>query len=98
NWSLNDKVTDIFASREKQKGYFIEPSYRFGNDNQFGLFTRYSYWDNNAGDDNSSDAVKQTDFGMNYWLSPTVVFKADYQNQSGASDDDGFNLGVGYSF
>ena len=98
NWSLNDKVTDIFAGREKQKGYFIEPSYRFGNDNQFGLFTRYSYWDNNAGDDNSSDAVKQTDFGMNYWLSPTVVFKADYQNQSGASDDDGFNLGVGYSF
>ena len=98
NWSLNDKVTDIFAGREKQKGYFIEPSYRFGNDNQFGLFTRYSYWDNNAGDDNSSDAVKQADFGMNYWLTPTVVFKADYQNQSGASDDDGFNLGVGYSF
>ncbi len=57
-----------------------------------------SNWDNNAGDDNSDDDIKQTDIGFNFWLTPRVVFKADYQDQSGSSDDDGMHLGMGYSF
>lgn len=97
-WDLDDKVNAIAAGREEQTGYFIEPSYRFGKSNQFGVFSRYSNWDNNAGSDNSDDAIKQLDVGFNYWLSPLVVFKADYQDQSGSSNNDGFNLGVGYSF
>lgn len=97
-WDLNDKVNVISAGREEQSGYFVEPSYRFGEANQFGIFGRYSAWDNNAGSDNSDDEIKQFDLGFNYWLTPLVVLKADYQDQSGASDSDGFNLGVGYSF
>ncbi len=97
-WDLDDKVNEIAAGREQQTGYFIEPSYRFGEGNQFGVFARYANWDNNAGDDNSDDAVKQMDIGFNYWLTPRVVFKADYQDQSGAKDDDGIHLGMGYSF
>jgi len=97
-WDLNDKVNAISAGREEQSGYFIEPSYRFGEANQFGIFGRYSAWDNNAGSDNSDDEIKQLDIGFNYWITPLVVLKADFQNQSGASDSDGFNLGVGYSF
>ena len=97
-WDLNDKVKAFAAGREQQTGYYIEPSYRFGRTNQYGFFGRYSMWDNNAGDDNNDSAITQYDLGFNYWLTPQVVFKADYQDQSGAKDNDGFHLGMGYSF
>jgi len=97
-WDLDDKVNAISAGREEQTGYFIEPSYRFGQNNQYGIFSRFSNWDNNAGDDNSNDDTDQFDLGFNYWLTPRVVFKLDYQDQSGANSDDGIHLGMGYSF
>jgi hypothetical protein len=96
-WDLDKKVKAIAAGREQQSGFYLEPSYRFGSNNQYGVFSRYSQWDNNAGDDNNTD-ITQFDFGFNYWLTPQVVFKADYQDQSGTKDDDGFHLGMGYSF
>ncbi len=96
-WDLNKKVRPIAAGREQQSGFYLEPSYRFGSNNQYGVFSRYYQWDNNAGDDNNTE-ISQFDFGFNYWLTPQVVFKADYQDQSGAKDDDGFHLGMGYSF
>jgi hypothetical protein len=40
-------------------------------------------------------------FGLNYWLFPTVVVKADIQLESDEGNDaelDGFNLGAGWSF
>ncbi len=83
------------VGRDQQEGFYIEPSYRFGD--RFGLFVRYSEWDNNAG--NLADTTReQAEFGFNYWLLPNVVIKADYVDQSGAADDSGFNLGFGYSF
>ncbi len=97
-WNLDDQVNAIAAGREEQSGYFIEPSYRFGSSNQYGIFARYANWDNNAGNDNVDTDITQIDLGFNYWLTPRVVFKADYQDQSGASDEDGIHLGVGYSF
>jgi hypothetical protein len=38
--------------------------------------------------------------GVNYWLTPRVVFKADVLNENLAdgSDKEGYNLGVGLSF
>jgi hypothetical protein len=98
HWNLDDKAGLIAAGREEQKGYYIEPSYRFGENNQYGVFGRYSAWDNNAGDDNADTLIKQMDLGFNYWRTPRVVGKAEYQDQSGAGSDDGFHLGVGYSF
>jgi hypothetical protein len=97
-WELDNKVKIIAAGREQQDGYYIEPSYRFGTNNQYGVFTRFSNWDNKAGDDNTRDDIDQLDIGFNYWLTPTVVFKFDYQDQSGAKDEDGIHLGMGYSF
>ena len=97
-WDLDNKVNAISAGREEQTGYFIEPSYRFGQNNQYGIFSRFSNWDNNAGNDNSDDDTDQLDIGFNYWLTPRVVFKLDYQDQSGANSDDGIHLGMGYSF
>ncbi len=57
---------------------------------------RYSRWNNEAGLD--TEDKKQVNAGINYWPHPNVVLKADYQNQSGRIDDDGFNLGMGYQF
>ncbi|MFT5691134.1 MAG: hypothetical protein ACI92E_000459, partial [Oceanicoccus sp.] len=38
----------------------------------------------------------------NYWLTPTVVLKADYSDyvnkNLGRTDNDAFNLGLGWSF
>jgi hypothetical protein len=96
-WDLDNNVNAVNAARAEQMGYYIEPSYRFGDNRQFGVFTRYSVWNNNAGDNNALD-IEQLDIGMNYWLTPTTVFKLDYQDQSEGGSDDGFNLGVGYSF
>lgn len=97
NWDLDNNVDTINAARAEQMGYYIEPSYRFGGDREYGVFARYSVYNNNAADSDALD-VEQMDVGFNYWLTPTAVFKFDYQDQSKGGSDDGFNLGVGYSF
>lgn len=81
-----------------QEGFYIEPSYRLNS--KFGVFARYSRWDNQAGDSLDSQR-RQTDVGINYWPHPDVVLKADYQMQDapqGISQDDRINLGIGYQF
>ena len=81
--------------RDEQTGWYIEPSFKVTE--KLGLFARYNEWDNEAG--NSTDTkIKQTDIGLNYWLNENVVLKFDAQSQSGNSDDDGINLGIGYQF
>ena len=93
-WNV-DGADAAAVGRDKQTGYYIEPSYKLNN--QFGVFARYSAWDNNAGD--SADTEKtQTNIGINYWLHEDVVLKFDIESQGGAADADGFNLGVGYQF
>lgn len=84
------------AGRDEQSGYYLEGSYKTSE--TVGLFTRYSAWDNNAG--NSADTeTKQIDLGVNYWPHPQVVFKADlFQADTAGNETEGFNLGVGYQF
>jgi len=95
-WNLTTAINDITAGASKQKGFYIEPSYRINN---VGVFYRNSAWDTTAGDSIDSE-VKRHDIGANYWLAPTVVVKADYYREK--QDDDligtGYNLGMGYSF
>ena len=83
---------------DQQEGFYIEPSYKFTP--KFGVFARYNQYDNAAG--NSADTgKKQYDVGVNYWLHPDVVLKADLQkqdNESNSGEKDGFNLGIGYQF
>lgn len=98
--SLMDTADNSVDGAEKQQGFYIEPSYKISE--KLGVFARYSEWDNTAGSGVADDtATEQVDVGLNYWLTPTVVLKADYQDQSNDNDadaDDGFNLGVGWSF
>ena len=83
---------------DRQEGFYVEPSWRINKN--WGVFARYNEWDNRAGDGLDSQ-WQQTDVGVNYWLNPQVVLKADYQFQDGPdgnSGDDRLNLGVGYQF
>lgn len=84
---------------DKQQGWYVEPAYKLGE--QWGVFARYSEWDNRAGSSGPVNSEKQqTDVGVNYWPHPDVVVKLDYQSQD--NDDqrnqNGFNLGIGYQF
>ncbi|MFZ0258320.1 MAG: porin [Gammaproteobacteria bacterium] len=87
--------------RERQTGWYIEPSYRFGLPGripgELGFFARYNQWNNNAGSGGTGDQ-EQVDVGFNYWPISDVVFKFDYQEQISTIDDDGFSLGLGFQF
>ena len=83
--------------RDSQVGGYIEPSYKVSD--KFGVFARYSSYDNEDGNSTASRHT-QSDVGFNYYLDPQVVLKADYQSQSNDNDSEqkGFNVGMGYSF
>lgn len=79
---------------DKQYGYYLEPSYKLSEN--WGIFARYNEWNTTTVDANKKT---QTDFGVNYWPHKQVVFKADYQlKKEGSTEQNGINLGVGYSF
>lgn len=94
SWDVDSSEAETLG-RDEQSGYYVEPSYRINE--KFGIFARYSAWDNNAG--NSADTEKtQNNIGLNYWPHENVVFKFDLESRGGAQDGDGFNLGVGFQF
>lgn len=96
-WSL-DGAGPAAVGADVQEGFYIEPSFKLGE--QWGVFARYNVWDNRAGDAADSE-WQQIDVGLNYWLNPSVVLKADYQFQDapfGGAEDDRINLGIGYQF
>jgi hypothetical protein len=98
SWDIDHGIEAIQAGANQQEGWYLEPSWR-PRDN-FGLFARYSEWDNQAGGGGDTE-YEQWDVGVNYWLENNVVFKFDYQVQdapNGRDEFDGFNLGVGWSY
>lgn len=96
-WDL-DGAGPASVGADEQTGWYIEPSYKLSD--KVGLFSRYSLWDNQAG--NSSDTeYTQWDIGVNWWIDPQVVVKLDYQDQSSPTNQaelDGVNIGLGYQF
>ncbi len=96
-WDLSGSGPATVGADE-QTGWYLEPSYRINE--QFGVFARYSEWDNQAGDSADSQYA-QVDVGVNYWPLKNVVIKADFQDMdtpAAANELDGFNLGVGFYF
>lgn len=102
-WDINGSGPES-TGQDEQFGWFVEPSYKTSTSyGDFGFFGRYSVWDNKDGSGSTSDTkYKQINYGVNWWIHPQVVFKADWQDQdvgSGITKElDGLNLGVGYSF
>ncbi len=97
-WDIDDAIEQIKVGSNEQEGWYIEPSWKLTQ--KLGIFTRYSEWDNQAGDSSVDTETAQWDIGFNYWLHPRVVLKADYLREDKDSGDElrGFNLGVGWSF
>ncbi len=104
-WSLDGADVDA-SGRDKQNGFYIEPSYTFGvpmgrlDNAKLGVFYRYSDWDNNNGLSNNS-GVHRSVFGINYWPIDDVVLKMDYiteKKESGGTSKNAMNLGIGYQF
>lgn len=94
SWDVDG--ADIEASgRDSQEGFYVEPSYKVLDN--LGFFVRYSEWDNTAGL-SGSEATEIIDYGVNFWLHPQVVFKADFSDYQDNDSNDSFNLGVGWSF
>jgi hypothetical protein len=94
DWDIDGEEFEARGADE-QRGWYIEPSYRFNE--KVGLFTRYSQW-NNFDNDNTVDEVKLVEYGINYWIHPQVVLKADWSDFRNGSDGDTLNLGLGFSF
>jgi len=96
-WDIDSELSGK-AGSDEQEGWYIEPSYKLTE--KLGAFVRYSEYNNTAGDSTSTD-TEVWEYGVNYWLHPQVVLKADYTdyvNDNGGSDSDALNLGVGWSF
>lgn len=92
-WDI-DNIDFEAIDVDQPSGWYIEPSYKLNE--SVGFFARYSEVDPSRGD-RATQKTELVDIGMNYWLTPQVVFKADYQD-SKEDGDDSFNLGMGWSF
>lgn len=89
------------ADADEQKGWYVEPSYRFlVADNSFGVYSRYE----DVEGARTVDQFDQWEVGLNYWPTEKVVFKFDYRDRShdqtvdAGRDFQGIDLGVGYQF
>lgn len=94
SWNVDGDEAEL-TGRDEQEGFYIEPSYKITD--RLGVFVRYNEWNNVAGLD-GSDAQEVLDYGINFWLVPNVVFKADISDHDDDNVADSFNLGVGWSF
>jgi hypothetical protein len=92
-WDIDGDDFEI-AGADDLSGWYVEPSYKLTE--KLGVFVRYSEYD--RGNKLNTD-FETYDFGVNYWLNPNVVLKADYTDTVGDGDEgDAFNLGVGWSY
>lgn len=89
-------IDTLAGGAEVQSGWYVETSYRVLP--KVGVFARYNRWDNKAADSDDTSEKDQADVGINWWPHKRVVVKADYQEQNRNQDDDGFSLGLGWSF
>lgn len=96
-WSFDDAINSLNNGADEQTGWYLEPSYMVTR--KLGIFARYSSYDLTAGESSDSEQ-NQVNIGLNYWLDPRFVMKLDFQRQdnNNGSENDGFNLGIGYSF
>lgn len=94
-WDIRNAVAEANKTN-KLEGFYVEPSFKVNE--TIGLFARYNQWNTQA-NQTGVDDIKQVNAGVNYWIDPRVVLKADVQTTDLPNDEgDGFNLGLGLSF
>ncbi len=97
----NNDLSNNGMGRDRQYGYYIEPSYRFSP--SFGAFIRHertNEWGGSNFGSATDTATSRMLAGINWWLTDNAVVKLDYQFEDDDKDRDldGFNLGVGWQF
>jgi opacity protein-like surface antigen len=96
-WDIEGTAVKAIGA-DKQEGFYIESSFKVRHD--IGIFARFNQWDNQAGNSVEDSEKEQWDIGVNWWPHENVVIKADYQyqNNSNGKDQNGLNVGLGYTF
>ena len=85
-------------------GFYAQAAYKFRLSGDYAIspFARYEIVNTGRGFDGIAAAGYKTEglttVGANFYLTPTVVVKADVQRYKVAKDSDRFNLGLGFSF
>ncbi len=103
------------GAAEEMFGWYLEGAYHFWPDewktgklkkSDATVFVRYEEYDtqhempSGIAKDKSKD-IDELTFGVNFYLTPNFVIKADYQlrdDASGSDRDDLFNVGIGWTF
>jgi hypothetical protein len=99
--------TTPFAAPKTFKGGYVQAAYHvYKRDNfDFAPFVRYERIDikqqedaanNQLQDPNNIERIKT--FGVNFWVHPQVVLKADIQRYETDKSQDRFDLGLGFMF
>ncbi len=101
SWDFEDEIG--VEAAEDQSGLMAEASYKFTE--KFGVFIRQTELDwNSDGNDPENTERSDSTAGVNYWIAPRVVVKADYTDveydNDGKDDDadDNVSVGIGWSF
>ena len=99
-WNFDGFAVEA-ADADRQTGWYIEPSYRFGTTiGDWGVYARHADVDGAR----TQDKFTQFEVGANYWPVDNVVLKFDFRQRDHelasevGRDFDGFDLGVGYQF
>lgn len=104
-WDLDGETGGALpATAETQKGFYLEPSYRWSLSEHYGdlgVYFRYSDYEFQR---RAADFYENRiyEIGVSYWPTEDVVFKLDIQDTSDAEefpeDDYITNLGLGFHF
>ena len=93
DWDIDSDEAEML-NVDNLDGWYVEPSFKLNE--KLGVFVRYSEYERADKIDTEFEAW---DYGVNYWIHPRVVLKADYTDTVGDGDEaDALNLGVGWSF
>jgi len=99
--------TTAFAAPQSMKGWYAQAAYHVYKKGNFDVapFVRYERIDIRQAEDpanglfqdpNNNERIKT--FGVNFWVHPQVVLKADIQRYATDKTQDAYRLGAGFMF
>jgi hypothetical protein len=105
--NLVDPSVTAFAAPKSMKGAYVQAAYHVYKQGNFDVapFIRYERVDIRQAEDpgnnlfqnpNNNERIKT--LGVNFWLHPQVVVKADIQRYATDKSQDRFDLGLGFMF
>ena len=98
---------DAFAAPETLKGGYVQAAYHVYKRGNFDIapFVRYERVDIKQQEDPANGLLQDPNnieriktFGVNFWVHPQVVLKADIQRYKTDKSQDRFDLGLGFMF